>query len=656
MEQPIISVLSNCTNLESNSCNNLMVNKDLIFSLFANDPILHYNYINSIDSLENNVYIHVDMNNILFQILDDKYSEIYKKIKELNGKLNINRKIEIDEYDNLFTIERKKEGEVNAVTGRQTYISKRHKILKSSIVGTSSGSPTLLINLLCYFNNETNTLSMYDTVVKVYPFSLSIFPTGVLYDSVDETKIGRLRKHINDLNKIHTDKDKIEYNHIKPVEKFENLMKAIFYREALIGCWIKDNILLKDISPTFACTYDSYISTGMPLTFADFNYAMAEDALADTKKINKRWLNNLENNGQLWENIKMTKFGYIETEKMEYELTKFIQKRSYYFDCGMIFEIIYTKLVLAFFGNVYPVDDRAENIMLKRSNAIRKYIIKYRNTEYIFYVDNPYVVKYINFERLAKISDRNKFMTGDKNDTFLTNFIDNRAAYGRVIGYVNAMPNNHNVEHMYELFSAIMKKPTFDTICDILWRYMPDKYIDETLYEGKGLLIETYKLDLDIEDELIKEQFINKMTDDIVQMRKPHVVELPNILSLKNATELLDMISYDHKELFIRRLTQLYANEIGDVDKNNFKAIVDEIISISNTETIVGSITSQLFRDLSTANKVDIIELFKSFINTLHYYLNTGIAIPEKYRDIQINKGGARIIKLKDLSFCRIKQ
>ena len=182
------------------------------------------------------------------------------------------------------------------------------------------------------------------------------------------------------------------------------------------------------------------------------------------------------------------------------------------FDIEIFFEIIYTKLCMAFYGNVGIDDDHAGNIMINETKRIRKYNIKSRDTIYSFFISNKYHVKYIDLERTNTSTNRNLLL------------IPTMHGFNRMFrqDLSNFMPNIDR-EIAIKLFDLIINKYNrIDLFCESMWRALTNKCIDSSLYIGKESDIDEYYIDLDINDSEIEANMIHKIDGNTIPRDMPY--------------------------------------------------------------------------------------------------------------------------------------
>ena len=461
-----------CADFESSSCHQLMIIKDDIFEMNNVNYDSITDFTQRVGNYERSIRNRVDCS--LFTSAD---TPITTGIRRINDQLRLEHA-----YSQNESILTRKQ-----VVGKDTsrkHIIKKHNftMLESKLFFTGNLSPTLIIEYLFAQSRSTDTtenkMTLYNTVAKIYPIDLA-------------------------------ELDNAYASSIAAKKRFRNYMQFLFYREGLIGCWIKHNIISTNISPTFACVFDAYLLKGLPISKESFTHQLLMDRINGTNKINKKWVTNLESVN--WDKSQSTLFyGYIEMEKIDCTLRKLMEGMHEYFNLGSLFEIFYSKLVLAFFGNIYMCDDHADNIMMKYTNYVRHYQITRRNTTYNFYVDTPYMVKFIDFERFIKITDRNLLWADD--DVFINYYNSEYCSYFDVGEYDIAAEIIRIVRNK--------KKRTVDNFCELMVRCLPEKYTNPALYVGKKM--ETYNVNLDIPHDALKANFITASIDTDIVVHTPH--------------------------------------------------------------------------------------------------------------------------------------
>lgn len=439
-----------CVTFESNTCEQLVSHKDKLFEInntykneLANFTGIIGQYERFNTSNANGIQQFINKENILTKNMPSIQQNV-KLVHEFKNN-EIIKKMQLPS------------GEIK----KTPYI-----LQKSQLFHTGNLSVSLIMELVY---SKDNTI--YNSVAKIYP--------------------------INYLADINTRDHKYNITGVNEKKRFNNFMYFYFMREGLIGCWIKNNILLKNVSPTFACTYDTYILKGLPITFEEYTHQTLERKINKKSVLSKRWLNTMSTDKTLWDQVQQTHFGFIEMEKIDFTLDE-LMKNSNFFDLGTIFEILYSKLVLMFFGNIYMLDDHANNIMVKKTDSVRHYKITRRRNEYNFYIDSQYVVKYIDFERFGEVKNRNLFI--DEVDIFIGYW---KSHYER---HFKNISDKSIVNYMFTNLKDPLKG-TVDNFCEFMIRCLPEKYTDASLYTGK--IIETYELNLDVDQSTLIKDFVS---------------------------------------------------------------------------------------------------------------------------------------------------
>lgn len=464
--------------LKSNGCDILVKNRDELFSV--NDTLfIEISRITSIigqyeryDSTDLTTYGNYNSANTLLDITMKKLRK-----ESMHGLI---QKLQVDETTGTITLsKRENRGEVTT-----DYI-----ITNSKLFGKGNLSISLLIEL-----TYSDGFAIHNSIAKIYPIDFSKLVTGIpAYDIV-----------VNGENKK---------------KRLDNFMEFLFMREGVVGCWIKNVLLNTNVSPTFARVYDSYKTRGLPMTQESFH----ADFGRNQTKYEKVWTQNIfYSSKQYWRDIVSdTHFGYIEMEKMDNTLGDQMalvgNSHDNSFNLGTIFEILYSKLALTFYGNVYMADDHAENIMIKQSDIVRHYRITRRGYDYDFYVDNKYVIKYIDFERFSPVINRNLIIgqndvwfgvSGYYNDYYKDYFSSENTKDTLVVEYI-----------VSQLKSEL--RGTVDNFGELMNRCLPDKFKNGSLYDGRQ--IKTYYINLDIREDVLKENFLKKPSYDIINVDVPFV-------------------------------------------------------------------------------------------------------------------------------------
>jgi len=399
------------------------------------------------------------------------------KIRDLIKSLNIT--VNLYKFNNEFYIEKK--NRIMFLIGDK--IEKKYfKLIESKLLGTGNLSTSLILKASYAFNDHGN-FKTKNVCLKVYPLDIYHQP------------------------QYNIRSDRISNNNKKDLI---DISKYITIREGLIGCWVNTHLLNKKlfsfpITNTIMGVTDIFFAngknlevgeqlkdgTGLPFTYEQLKTEKFN--LTNIKfKYGKNWLNNYLDDITVWQdNIAKKEYGYIEMEPIDYTLRDLIEKRLFTLD--MLFEVIYTKLCLQIIGNVITPDDHTNNIMTSLCYNVRKYIIKSRGHEFKFFISDPNKIKFIDLERTNMVKDRNRLSEE-------TAFIDHEEYRGTC-----SNPDHNKITEiiMNTLFGLQgYPKLNLNRFCEFMYKMLPDKYIDETLYVGKP--IEEYYLDLDVLDDTLK--------------------------------------------------------------------------------------------------------------------------------------------------------
>jgi hypothetical protein len=476
----------------SSACNQLIVIKDDIFKINQK----HMNNINSLvynignaertkDPNKRNNFINEIPKNIQFYNTKDmeslkppgsKISAIdYIKSILTNTYITFN----LYELNNEFFIEKKKS------KTEKIYI----KMINTHLIQTGNLSISLILKTT-YIYKIGDAYKMKNVCLKVYPFD--IFKNEPYATNISTN-------NMNDLNV---------------------LSKYITIREGLVGCWINTHLLNKNlfahpITNTIMAVSDLFFANGKNLNVgADptvknslpFTYDQMVLQNKNWTKIKgefgKNWVNNFLESKALWKTVAYKQFGYIEMEPVDYTLDELIKKKLFSLD--LFFECLYTKLCLQVIGNVETPDDHINNIMTSLCLNVRKYTIKSRDKEYIFYIDDINKIKFIDLERTTILKNRNIFS-------------QNTAFYSYIYEYKDGTSNTVDKDYIKIIYDEIWeKKLELDRFCEFMNKVLPEKYTDGSLYVDKQ--IEEYYLDLDIdESRLIPNMLFTPRSTDILR-------------------------------------------------------------------------------------------------------------------------------------------
>lgn len=468
-----------CPTLESNGCQILIEKKDQIFAI-------NNKYIKDIEIITGIIGNYERYNSSNMAGLGDYFDKDAGIDEDLRKMVTQSDLGLIHNFENGFIIKKK----MDYVSRKP--LKKSYTLVSSEMFGTGNLSISLLLGLK-YTDEDTGII--YDSIAKIYPINF--------LNIVDHNK---------DYQKI--------FNGEKRRERFHRFFNFMFMREGLIGCWIKKYLLDTNVSPTFACIYDSYKIKGLMIDKDKF----AKAVTLNKEKFNKKWIRDIDNKDieNYWEQkISTTHFGYIEMEKMDYTLYDFMQNDRGIFDLDIIFEILYSKLVLMFYGNVYMLDDHANNIMLQKTDIIRHYQITRRKTTYNFYIRYPYLVKYIDFERFGEVSDRNIFI--HPTDVFMRYF---DAYYMKFF----SQPELPIAKYIFtELKNP--RQATVNNFCELMVRCLPERFTNPDYYIGRN--IQKYSINLDIRE--FEHSISNNFLSELVQNFDP------STMIKSNDTKLIDV-------------------------------------------------------------------------------------------------------------------
>jgi hypothetical protein len=478
-----VPISSNCNKLETNKNDILKIND--IYYKNISDIVSYigseqrYSYPDTIETKEN-IHRFVDQEIRQFHIHNSELGKsCLKKIKELINNTHIN--VNLYEYGNDFYLEKKIILADNSI--KKTYV----KILNVELLGTGDLSFSLILKILYAYNDE-GKIKTKEMCIKVYPLDI-----GDYYPLFSQN----MKSDIHDI------------------------YKYIVIREGLVGCWVNNNLLVKKlfrypVTNTIMSVSDVYFVKGKKLNMGKhlengnglpFKYdelmLQNYDLVENKKKRGKKWLNENLIKQNDWETkISPKEYGYIEMEVVKYTLGYLIDKQE--FNLDLLFEIIYTKLCLNIIGNVYTVDDHRDNIMVVPCTKVRQYIIKCRNTEYNFFIDYKYKIKFIDLERVKIYENRNILF---HNTAFERYYFDSHPTAG-IEAYNTGFVAEQVVYADVIMKNIFKQKCTIDAICDILVKYLPSQYT--SIVGNTGVNIEKYYLDLDKPDSELLEYMLIK--------------------------------------------------------------------------------------------------------------------------------------------------
>jgi len=511
-----------CNGSASGHCTSLIKVKKEIMKL-NND---HINQINNFVLAIGNFERHVDQidNVVKFFDNDDIFNEsFYNAITSIHSSVANNIMVEFFADDEQYYIKK---------TDKSNKIIRNDLILKTTFFGAGNLSISLILNFLIKSVID-NVINISNVIVKIYPLQISHDESyKILTPNNDYGKKGL---------------------------RLNRLMQIVFYKEALMNCYIRDNIIKPRISDTFVCTNDIYIAKGLPISFDLYKDAILQDEASGSHKW-KNWLSYPEYAEDHWNKIfKQSHFGFIEMEKADITLEKINAIGK--FDLGMLFEILYTKLCLAHLCNIYLTDDHLENIMVKHTEKIRKYEITRRGTKSTFYIANSYIIKYIDMERFDNCKDKNIFI--DTSTDVLYNYYRPGPA---VLADLQPLQFTDIVELQIAeyMFQRIQKLQlnNIDTFCDFMKRCLPSEYTDgdiETLKTRKGLnnaaIWQSYKIEIYIDA-------IDKFSEE--EKKKINAKYLTQIDDINNQIGLLQEVANNIEIATLNRQRDYLINKRKD--------------------------------------------------------------------------------------------
>lgn len=449
-----------CEQENTKKCANIVMKKDAILKINNEHNRIIAAFISFLGSHQ--------QNNLTTEMLQNFLRDNIKVINEIKSFIDTANIMMYSGllYDDTYFYLVKKITDIKTYVNIKTYV----KILNTEIVGTGYMSTTLIVKMIyCYeINGKIEIKIVY---AKIFPLFIG--------DS-----------QLSDFS-----------------NKTSSMMKYAFIKEALIGCWVSSELIKKNRTGTIMCVGDAYItkgiikngetkekSVGIPFTYETFKRNVY------AKQIKKKWITDFIDDKELWEkHIGHKEYGFIEMEEMTMELDDIMKQGK--FDIIMFFEIMYTKLCMALYGNITIYDDHESNIMVLATEKIRQYNIKSRGHIYKFFMDNAYHIKYIDLESYESNSDRNIAI-----NTTPTGFL-----YYFKESYLPAVQDNAEQQIMSIMFDLLTGKNNKSvSFCETMMRCLPDRCTDETLYESKRDMITEYTIDLDIDDSDIQEQMLYK--------------------------------------------------------------------------------------------------------------------------------------------------
>lgn len=344
--------------------------------------------------------------------------------------------------NNMFELTRKAKIGTNPVKKTIYYL------FDSKLFGVGHLSPSILIDLQFMNHDEKGEQIITKTLAKVYPLRLS-----------KSNVYANFKKNIDDM------------------------MEFIFYREALLNSWIQLHLINKKITETFVCIYDIIITNKLPL----YDEYIQKLQYFLTNGTYKNWFMYNAVNSPLFKD-KDSYFGMIEMEKVDFTLSEVINNQCVTID--HLFEVLYSKLCLAFIGNIYPDDDHSNNIMIKYTSRKRHYEIIRRDTSYHFYIRDNLMIKYIDMERYTIITNRNVYIRNYLNDSWYNTMYFKKHS---------PIFKKTTKENCIQLLENLQYNNKVDNFCEFMHRYVPDEYLKKQNNETDNDF-DHFKLNLDIED------------------------------------------------------------------------------------------------------------------------------------------------------------
>ena len=279
----------------------------------------------------------------------------------------------------------------------------------------------------------------------------------------------------------------------------EPLTYASFFREAWLCCFVQEN--LRRYTPCFVNTYNCYLMKGLPASSIDYLRDLIEcynDNHVDLLFM-KEWiiaLNNPKADTQIADKIYRSIFGAIDMEEIDGTMDDLVIKGKS-LDLSLIFEYLYTKIIVAFVGRIIFVDDHFGNIGYVTVDYAREYNIKCDGISYKFSMTGDKMLKIIDLEGYIFNRSQSDVFTvvalldpsGNYWDKSIYQFLSDKVSEASF-----ADPKE------YEIMLKIFNDRDFGNIKSfpkIMNEYMPDRY-------RKDPISESVRYDIDLDDNSLR--------------------------------------------------------------------------------------------------------------------------------------------------------
>lgn len=330
-----------------------MVNK------YYHDLIYYANMVAIIESVTEPI----SDNNNIFKRFADAIAYYEKKFP---GKT-------ILDVDGLIDLERKNEILLQSVKSIYIQGNKLKETMKNlSFFGTGDVSPSILLKY-DKIVQEKNINYRMPVITKLVPIELPHHCFVHTGSNLNKEQTRNILQHLSAYN------------------------MSIFMKEAWLYCFTKNHI--QKLVPMFNCIANCYILDGLPVGKLEMIDIYNEHVYKNNKHSSyKKWIEvfcNINLNDNVDIDIIKSKYGCFEMKEIEGTLESISEKLS----ISILFEYLYSKLILSYVGRIILTDDHFNNLAYITVNYWRHYSIKCNGCEYNFYMKPGKMLQFIDLER-----------------------------------------------------------------------------------------------------------------------------------------------------------------------------------------------------------------------------------------------------------------
>lgn len=441
----------NC--MEFNKVNNLIIK---MINNHYFDLQMYANFVFDIDNYNNNI-----KDNNIYQAIENTRNKYIKKFPHSplfsNDNMILLKKNVLDIIDKLPSVK---------ILSKIYFMN----MLDIYFYGCGSVSSSIFLK----FNKQISNTHTMPIVTKIFPIQ---YP-----------------HHYEHIPIKHRCKKK------KFIKKFIEIpLYALFLKEAWMYCFAKNNLL--NYLPTIMCVSSCYIIKGFPIsdisTISQM-YNVYLDKNPKKKKYHKKWLDIIIDpnaNNQIKKKIMQSNYGCFEMKLIEGTLSDIIKNNE--FDLSLLFEYLYTKVIVAFIGRIIFTDDHIENIAYIHVDYYRKYNIISYNKLYTFYMPPGKMIQFIDLERyvfnftrndvytntaMKMVSLNNSDTDNDKMIWLKKNYQKNNYIYDKTLRYLvsSVKEINFKKKKEYNIMLNILHDPLLHNVkmfCKLLHIYLPTIYL-----------------------------------------------------------------------------------------------------------------------------------------------------------------------------------